>query len=515
MQRTEITFAAVPYVSLVDQPIRLGGYTLWPNTTDEWIARTGVDATRFLEMYRNHKGYPIGSNASVLTRDDLGNASVEDYRQIIVSLSTAAWLEDRAKAAADPWVFERWHVPTSELTANAHFLREGKFSINVTSAEHDRFYPTPYTHPVSVGGRHWSAVLKFLDVELKKPRGESIIVALSYFHLARFQTPYFTSTTDDIESLWSGFESMFDLKRRAAPTRLEGLMTWLSPRLRRCIDELLRSDHDQRDKTPKLLVERLRAEIAPQVPLSDDLWAEAENWAVQFYAVRNEHSHGERQPTQGLMVEQYGRSVYAAALIMLECILKLRALGDDLFLVGRLQPQLQYLFSAKMVVDSVVEMLRKSDRKEWYPRDGSTAQQNKVEALSTLLLALTQVPPGYVSRRGDPRVKDAQQKMGLVLSQWSKDLLATPPSGVELSPVATVDSTIRGKLKTTKDPAEIDYAVAFELTGRDAFVADGYGVTADAPPPSLLLCGKIPIWRWCDAYVKLVETFQGHPLRDS
>lgn len=275
MPPSEITFAAVPYAALVgSQAVALGGFTLWPNTPGEWVARTGVDGTGFMEMYRTGpQAVPVTHHGSVLTRNDLGPAALEEFRRIVVSLSTAAWLEDRAKAAADPWVFDVWpRVPTAKLAADMHFLRESKFSVNVTNAEFDRFYPTPFTHTLNVGGSHWCPILGFLHNELSKDRSDSIVTALSYFHLARFQTPYFTSPADDIESLWSGFEAMYDLKRKPAAARLQGLTSRLPRRLRRAIDELLRPETDERDKTPKAFIARLREELEPQLPLPEDFW---------------------------------------------------------------------------------------------------------------------------------------------------------------------------------------------------------------------------------------------------
>lgn len=213
------------------------------------------------------------------------------------------------------------------------------------------------------------------------------------------------------------------------------------------------------------------------------------------------------------MLEDSGRSIYTAALIILEAVLKLRACGDSLFLAGDLLPKLRYLFSAKTVVDAVVKMLRNSKRKDWYPHANTNEQRNRIGVLDAFLIALTQLPPGYVSRRQDPQVGDAQQKMGMVLSELAKDLASTPPQGVDLSPIANVRDVISEGLEAKKSVADIDYSIASELIDSKALDAEYFGVAADSPPPALLLGGRVPIWRWCDAYIKLVETYWGHPMR--
>lgn len=93
--------------------------------------------------------------------------------------------------------------------------------------------------------------------------------------------------------------------------------------------------------------------------------------------------------------------------------------------------------------------------------------------------------------------------MGLVLSAWVQDLLASPPPGVTLDSVAKIPDLIRELKAAGKTNEEIDQAVAGELRFTEADRAETFGVDELTAPSPLLLGGTIPLWEWVGAYIDL------------
>jgi hypothetical protein len=111
----------------------------------------------------------------------------------------------------------------------------------------------------------------------------------------------------------------------------------------------------------------------------------------------------------------------------------------------------------------------------------------------------------------DVQVREARQKMGLVISAWVTDLLKQPPANVTLGAAANAPALISALAGQKKKPEEIDTEVATMLSDGGADDTDTYGVTA-ASEPRLLLQGRIPLWLWVSGYIKLTEAWQAYRL---
>lgn len=509
------TFAFLPHVRMQPgQELRVGPFILWRNSTAEWTKRFGVDNTAFFEMYRDERGNAVGEKASILSRPDYSDASYEEFRDAIYCLSTAIWLRG-PPSASDAWVFERWpvDVPTPH---DLGFNRHAKFSVNFTSANVDRIYPTPYTHRIDINPYSDQQAVDFFANELSRPRNESMLTAFSHFHLARFDTPYFTSPGDAVEAMWSGFESLLEIDQfgpvppPAPRSRCE--------RLLRFARKLLSHDEGpQRVGKNQKLQRALHAEFSkhPAAGWRPELWAGLEAWSEQFYWERNHHSHGVRADLIATRVDPYDLSAFEIALHVARAVLRLRWHGDNLFFEAEIGEQMNSLFLFSPVIKRITTTLRQHDRKAWYPGTGGKGPALTASALSDFHRDLSDLSNLRFDSRlfyEDGQVGQARQKMGLVISAWVTDLLKQPPTSVTLGAAGNAPALIAALANQGKKPDEIDTEVATMLSEGGADDADTYG-SAAASEPRLLLHGRVPLWLWISGYIKLTEAWQAYRLK--
>jgi hypothetical protein len=496
------------------QELRVGPFVLWRNSAAEWVKRFKVDNTAFFEMYRDERGQPVGEKASILSRPDYSDASYEEFRDAVYCLSTAVWLRG-PPSASDAWVFERWpvDVPTPP---DLGFNRHAKFSVNFTSANVDLIYPTPYTHRIDINPYSDQQAVDHFAKELSKPRDESMLTAFSHFHLARFDTPYFTSPGDSVEAMWSGFESLLEIDTfgpvppPAPRDRCE--------RLLRLVRKLLSDDESsQRVGKNQKLQRALREEFSkhPTAGWRPELWTGLAAWSEQFYRERNHHSHGVRADLTTTKVDPYGLSAFEIALHVARAVLRLRWHGDNLFFEAEIGEQLNSLFLFSPVISRINATLRQHDRKAWYPGSGGKGPALTAAALDEFhrdLTDLSNLRSDFRLFYEDVQVGQARQKMGLVLSAWVTDLLKQPPANVTLGAAANAPALISALAGQGKKPEEIDTEVATMLSEGGADDAETYGSAATSEP-SLVLHGRVPLWLWISGYIKLTEAWQAYRLK--
>lgn len=546
-------FAFLPHVRVqAEQEITVGPFILWRNSPVEWFKRFGVDNTALFEIYRDEGGNPVGENASILSKPDHTEAPYEEFRDAVYCLSSAVWV--LGHGSSDPWVFERWlvEVPTPP---DYSYRRASKFSVNHTSANYDRVYPTPYTHRIDLSPYNDQEAIAYFAQEMAKPRKESMLTAFSHFHLARFDTQYFTSPGDSIESMWSGFESLLEIdtfgsvptsekqepdrhgfwgtvgEKRRLIFECPHLATWAA--LKACIRSFfqrtilvgerrtpksvtIRQEHPERVGKDEKLLRALHAELEKyNAGWCPEFWNGIAAWVEPFYKERNHHSHGVRGDLAAETIEPYGLSAFSIAIHLAQAILNLRWRGENPLFAASTAGRLNSLFLFAPILRGTVDIIRKHDRKIWYPGTGSMGAQLTTEMLRDFELDLVTLVKLESSSRlfyRNVHVAQARQKMGLVLSNWVSDLLKQPPSTVELGPVSAIPSTIAALLSNGKSNDEIDTQLALDLLACKAGNADVYGPGASVEP-RLLLRNKVPIWLWVDAYIKLTEAWLGYPLR--
>jgi hypothetical protein len=203
-----------------------------------------------------------------------------------------------------------------------------------------------------------------------------------------------------------------------------------------------------------------------------------------------------------LWMNDFGFNVYEIGLRVAEALFNIELnVGNASKLKGAVR-YLEATFFWKTAIDELLTRLTKSDRKHWYPVPGASEQE------FTALLASLRDLAGYVSaahgRVPDIRRGHASQKMGLVLSQWVKDLTGSTPEGIDLAPVAWLPDMIDLLAGEGKTPAEIDKNLATELRYHGADDPEKYH--AKAPYAGALLLGNvIPIWEWVGGFIDLNE----------
>ena len=496
------------------QELRVGPFILWRNSATEWLKRFKVDNTRFFEMYRDERGAPVGENGSILSKPDYSDSSYEDFRDAVNCLSTAVWLSEPS-SPSDAWVFERWliDVPTP---FNLEFNRIGKFSVNFTSANVDRLYPTPYTHRIDISPYHYQLAVDFLAKELSKPRSESMLTAFSHFHLARFNTPYFTSPGDAIEAMWSGFESLLeiDLFGSSPPPTPRSRCGRLLRFARRLVSD---EESAQRVGKHQKLHRAIQAEFSkhPLAGWRPELWNGLAAWSEQFYRERNHHSHGVRAGLLATKVSPYDLSSFEIALHVARAVLRLRWHGDNVFFELEIGAQLNSLFLFSPVIKRITTTLRQHDRKAWFPGTGGKGPALTAPGLIDFhrnLSALSSLSFDSRLFYEDAQVGQARQKMGLVLSAWVTDLLNRPPANITLGAAGEAPAFINSLAKKGRTPEEIDTEVATMLSDECADDPNTYGAAATSEP-RLLLHDRIPLWLWISGYIKLTEAWLAHRLK--
>ncbi|MBZ4336443.1 hypothetical protein [Corallococcus sp. AS-1-12] len=473
----------LPYV-WTDSRFLFGEYEIWPNTAEMWLEIVGADRSAFTNSYRNSGGSPVGARASLLSRRDRGHASFSQFRDVVNALSTMLWLS--GSRASDSWAFETWPLPQNN-DLDEPFVREGKFSRNHTSPRRDKFYPTVYMRTIRLNQRQIERYVPWFTEELKKPRRESIVVAMSHFHRARYETHYFSSPFDDVETIWSGFESMFHFP-----------YPWGSS---------LRGRDDY-------LLACLKGELG-SLDLSGDFWEGLECWVRRAYEVRCLHTHGDDVRMELLRLERYGIGLVDFGLSLAEVIIRARSVPSEQSRIVRLGVglELEQYFSWRIVVDGVVRILRGMDRKEIYPGGGQSEVEEVGELIGLLkrLVSFREVYNDYEENRS---VASARQKLGLALSAWANDLVRSSPTGVDIGAVAYMREVISSGVRDQLGANEIDSNLAGYLCDGMMYSETAYWTEEATGGDVECLCvGELSFWMLVDSFVRLHEIYVGYRMR--
>ncbi|MFY3742481.1 hypothetical protein ACOQFB_01130 [Anaeromyxobacter sp. Red801] len=530
--RTHPSFAVFPYISVDrDEVVDLDPFVLWPNTPRHWVSIFGHDHTKFLQMYVDERGRPVGERASLLSRRDKSAAPLGDFRDAVVALSSAAWL--RGEPGADRWLFEAWSAPRDPAATGFDytFVRTSKFTRALTDPETERIFPTPYLRPLRFLKHQMEEFLNYVVPELSKPSGESIMTALGYFHRARFETPYFSSDEDDIEALWSGFESLFAFPRTTTKTVSQDWATTIRwARARRRAHGL--DVHTRREilyqlaRPPRFaktlviprnehLVACLKSELGADA-FPPEFWAGVTAWACRAYEIRSAHAHGARVPEAQLRLDEYKRGVYAIGLTLARSILRLRAWSHQpalAMLEAMERDELISLFSEAPAVVGATRLLRKHDAKDWAPGAANDECRARAAALEKHLKDLIALPHVTERYRHDIRVRDACKKMALTLSRWSDSLSKNPPPGADVGAIAMLPGLISSLLKAQTSEEKLYKGMSEILVRNHAHTRDRYRLPDGPPSDSLVANGTIPIWTWVSGFIRLSELLVGYELR--
>lgn len=481
----EQNISILPYIR-TDFRFVFGEYEIWPNTTEMWLEIVGADFSAFTNSYRNSAGSPVGAHGSLLSRRDRGRASFSQFRDVVHALSTMLWLS--GSRASDSWAFETWPLPRNN-DLDEPFIREGKFSITHSSPRRDRFYPTVYMRTVRLDSRRIERYAPWFTEELQKPRRESMIVAMSHFHRARYETHYFSSRVDDIETIWSGFESMFHFPYPWG-SNLGG-----------------RDDY---------LLERLKNELG-SLPLREDFWEGLECWVRRAYRVRCLHTHGDDVCEELLLLERYGVGLVDFGLSLAEAIIRARSAPSELsgnvrFGVG---VELEQYFGWRIVVDGVVRALKGMDREEIYPgRANGQPENGRISDLFGLLRRLISFREIFGDYKGNESVARARQKLGLALSAWAGELVKHPPAGVDIGIMVYLRDIIKNGKESGLGIDEIDSNLAEYFCDGMMYREIAYwteeAIGGDTEP---LLIGEFSFWMLVDSFIRLHEIYIGYRQR--
>ncbi len=470
--------AILPYVRTI-KDITINGFTLWPNTSGNWISKIGKDYTPLTTAYVDQRGKPVGASASILSRDNGQSATLAELRDVVVSLSSIAWLQ--RTRAADSWVFESWPL-LDQQDPDPYFVRIGKFSRTIGTPSTSRVYPSPYTYPIQFGPEIPQPVLDYFDAELKKPKESSIITSLSHFHRARFETPFFSLPIDDIETLWSGFEAYFHFPFPLPPATS-------------------RNQH---------MLDSFKNELKNE-PLRQEFWGGLEKWIDATYLARCKHTHGSEVPDVDLLLHPYDADLLHLGLTLAGALIRLRAMSGNDYIRFDTVERLNHLFIVRSTIDAVATRL-KADRKSLYPGDGTLSQTDFSELRQLLqdLVAFQTVHPGY---RNSKLIADARKKLGLVLSAWAEELTKNPPQSVNVEYLSGVREIIKEGSAAKKSNDEIDKEIALHLVNSELYYPGSFIESGNADIEKLKMGGAIPFWLVVDAFIHLEELYIGYELR--
>ncbi|NPD29181.1 hypothetical protein HPP06_37825 [Corallococcus exiguus] len=500
---SHIAFAAVPWVR-TDQPLQLGPWMLWPNTKEDWETQTGVDFTDFMSMYRTRRNTPVGNAGSILTRADKGDFTRQDAHQAIFAYSTVAWLGHEWRA--DAWVFEFWRLPPT-ADSSMNFIRTGKFTSNFTRPDRDPVYPGPYVFPIRIRTDIPKQILNHISAELTKSDSESTIRTLGQFHEVRFETPYFSTAGNDLETLWSGFESMY-LRESARDTKKKQTI------LQRLLGLFLRKHIPRRAERLSLAIQ---SDLSSVPDIHQDVLAGIAQWADVLWLSRNQHSHaGHVEPAS--VIEPLNSTALSVGLRLAEALISIRiwrSAGDSEYMLSSATQRLNEIFLRVSTINWVVSNLKSSKREDLYPPRGMPFSTERLSALGSRLKDFN----SFENVEGWLDVRDVAKARGVmrrVITAWLKDLLASPPPNVDLSSLSDFPSKDRELLAELKKQGlagssledELDEALVDYIIQSEAWHVGGYGIDS----PTLDLGGVIPMRHWLRAYIRLQELYIGHEL---
>jgi hypothetical protein len=495
-----ITFAAVPYVK-TQAPFDLGPWRLWPNTTADWTREMGVDLTWFMRIYERSNGAPVDSSGSILTRSDNVAATREEFRDAIVAFSTLAWLAGDWRA--DPWIFELWTMPRN-VNELDHFARRGKFTTNVTNARLERVRFGPYVFPLEMKPWFPPMMLDFMRSELARRDDSRMLRALRQLHEVRFETPYFSSLGNDLEALWTGFETLF-LPRQPAQQQLPmSLFERLLRALRRPPDV----------RRPTRLYAAIERDLAGTTGVHPRSYSQTAAFVALLWDARNAHSHdGVTEPD--VDIEKSHLNLLSMGLSLFRDLLRIRVAqgaGDTVHFLPSAVRSLNEIFTRQETISSVVEALKKADPLDLCPpRNDSTAVRDLCRRLTDLVAF-----EGLDGWNDNRDVAKARGVLRRALNAWIKAISPSELAGAGLIGVAEFPALDLSRLKELKEEGRTGPSLedALDETLVD-FVKDAVSWRSSAA--TLAAGGTMPPerldLRLCiRAYVRLEELFLGYPL---
>lgn len=397
-----IYFCAIPYVTTKEPGVVIGDFTLWPNTPENWTKHTGRDWSAHMEQYQDRQGNPVGNRGSVLTHKDVTKElSHDDFYDIVACLSTAAWLlKDQL---ADSWLLETWDLSSNYKPQEDVYERPGKFQHNWNSADYDKLIPNPYTrsthfNPIGDSDSINYAVLQYVAGELLKKREDSAVTAFHRFHRIRQATPYYTSIGDDLEGLWSGFESLFKAPK---DTRPQERWEWV--------------------------LDRIKDELAPEAAsLEPEFWNQVKNWAEKIYELRSMHTHGYPHTVEDIQLADYLPSLFHIGIMLAYSIFSFRAYlrspGNEFLLRITLQ-LLNGAFCDYPKADTVITFIKQR-------KSNSLLSEKIPDDIANAIKDIAHTERTIGEYKNANKLFDVLQTVNLTLSDFAKKL---PSMGLDIN----------------------------------------------------------------------------------
>lgn len=543
----KISFCALPYIDSTKGAFSIAEFDVWPNNSSNWISYLGVDFTDFMTQYRNKNDQPVEEKASIITHKDRTKlVDREEFRRVIVCLSTAAWILDE-KYATDAWLFEAWHINPNQDQEIIYYQREAKYTLQFNSHEHDRLHPGPYmSAPLSCSfsgfleGSEGHRVLSFLEHQLTCDPQKSLIGVLHRFHKVRFDIPYYTSMGDDLDSLWSGFELLWNISKAETVTSdlpLSGLHKFLSKlaqnRLIRAVLAIgkLRKNRRKSQLLADFILSEFEEELQSRLIDRNYFESGLRVWTEALYNKRNKQSHGDPLPVKDEILPYYNRSIYFTGIIIARGILFLRihrgAYSEDrlesafLYLNYRDSDPLPLLFSEHPVIAEIVKFINGVETTDdWFVSKGNGESKEKYDfekfaETLTVFAGVEKTTRGY---KGDRRLLNASKKLALVLSKYSKlskDKNIITDRGVDLSAIADLitNITLKQKLAGTPQDDRARFALleeVVEFCDKHLLHRNYVYKIQKTPNEDLMIRPGIEIWLWIAALNRMVKIYRGY-----
>lgn len=471
-----LIFCVVPFLETpIDKDYRVGPYQIWPNTPENWKRYMGnFDGPKLTEQYCDKDQNPRKERITIISHIDRNKlVTREEFRGVVVCLSTAEWISGGIEAA-DPWIFEMWifSLPQSESEEERIYHRASKFSFQMNSAGYDRVYPTPYmARPLKFhleeqehseiqpgqGHSQLQLLLDFVTKQLTENRSKSLIGVMYRFHRIRFEAPYYTSIGDDLDAMWSGFELMFLPKSNTSIDE-----TIEEPKgssfLGNCVRRLLNTRLLQQLRKPE---KRTRPNKADRlvIEIIKEFHAELETglidreffepgvkcWAQKLYSKRNEQSHGgDSLPVLDEVLTPYRQTIFEIGIVLAREILRFRVLNRNFgnseqskmaeALFRAKNHSINLLFSECPITDEILNFVNGVKRADqWY-----SFVDADLLRFSELLWKFSHIERIGNLYHENKSVINAAYKMSKVLSAFSRksDLRSVKLDGVALKNIA-------------------------------------------------------------------------------
>lgn len=100
-----MSFAVLPCATILNSPCEIGSYRLFKNRPADWQQWAVDDRGEFLSMYKDSQGRTQGSRVTVIAHSTGRDLEQDEVKQIVVLLSSIAWLKFRRRSA-ECWTFD-------------------------------------------------------------------------------------------------------------------------------------------------------------------------------------------------------------------------------------------------------------------------------------------------------------------------------------------------------------------------------------------------------------------------